>query len=351
MTFWPMVSVVDRIGRPPGGPLSQDLFEHEERILAEAREGAETGNVALVKEYAKLLKTVRRLVRINDRNEEALRGANRKVQEVLDELRQAQAELVETEKLAALGGLVAGVAHEVNTPVGVIVTGASALSGSARQLQAEFDQGNAKKSTVRRFLERVSETAMLIEKNATRAAGLIESFKTIAVDRTSGSRRRFDLAEYVADVCASLSPETDRTPHQLAISGEPGIVCDGFPGALSQVVTNLLINALRHGFPDGRAGRIEIAVGREGDDAWLRCTDNGVGIGADMRARIFEPFYTTARDRGGSGLGLYVVRNIVTSTLGGRIEVSALPGGGTQFDVTFPLVVPENPDNEGKPET
>lgn len=323
--------------------MGKDLFERERRVIAAARSrsGGPESDGELLVEYEKLLKTAEKLIRINDRNHIALRKANQKIQDVLEDLQRTQAELVEAGKLAALGGLVAGVAHEVNTPLGVIVTGSSALAASTRKMHTRVSEGVAKKSDVQRYVDQAAEAVGLIEKNAARAARLIESFKTVAVDRTSGVRRAVDLMLYVEEVCASLAPEIDHTLHSVKVEGAVGIVCDTYPGAVSQIVTNLVINALRHAFRDGVAGHVTICVDAQGDNARLICTDDGVGVPEELRQKIFEPFFTTGRDYGGSGLGLYLVHNLATGVLGGQIRVTDTPSGGGSFELIFPLSAPK----------
>lgn len=270
----------------------------------------------------------------------AKRQAESEIRQAYEHLQQTQATLIQAEKLAALGGLVAGVAHEINTPVGITVTGASVLAEETRRFAARLQAGSLKKSDVEAFLQTARESAELILANANRAAHLVHSFKQVAVDQTSEARRQFNLARYLGEVVESLRPTYKRLPIQVRTDCAPDIQLDSYPGALAQVVTNLLVNSVTHAFPDGMAGRVEIAARVEGDGVVLRFEDDGVGIAAEHLAHIFEPFFTTKRSTGGSGLGLHVVYNIVTQRLGGRIHVESTLGSGTRFSLRIPLIAP-----------
>lgn len=275
-------------------------------------------------------------------------AARAEAERALAELRAAQAQMVMQEKMASLGTLVAGVAHEVNTPVGLAVTGASQLRLEAERVQALARAGALKRSAFEDFLATVGELSALIEKNATRAGQLIQSFKEVAVDQSTEARRRFDLASYVDEVLASLSPQLRRA--RLAVSAEipAGLLVDGYPGPLAQVVTNLVMNSALHGYPDGRAGQVTITA-RPSGPGMVEFTyrDDGVGIPHALWPRIFEPFFTTRRGSGGSGLGLHLVYNIVTATMGGRVAVGDAPGGGAEFTLVFPLKAPVRERDNG----
>lgn len=335
--------------------MAYDLFKHENAVMANARRrldgdarATDAGAYsALLDEYQKLLKETGRLVRLNDRNETALRDATRRAEEALAELTRTQAELVEAEKLAALGGLVAGVAHEVNTPVGIIVTAASSLAGRTRTLKAKAEAGDARRSDVARYFTQAEEAVALIEGHAARAAKLIENFKMVAVDRASGIERRVDLKDYVAGVVESLHPEFAKTAHSIDVAGESGIVVEADAGAIAQVVTNLVLNARDHAFQEGAAGRVTLSVGRGDRDAVLTCADDGRGVPESDRAKVFEPFFTTRRDQGGSGLGLHLVHNLVSGRLGGRIRLEETPGGGATFRIDIPLAGKTETEGDG----
>lgn len=264
-----------------------------------------------------------------------------KAQTAYQRLLEAQQTLVETEKLASLGALVAGVAHEVNTPVGITLTTASHLAQATQQIDQQLQQGSIKKSDFQNYLGTARESCDLILSNAERAANLIQSFKQVAVDQTSEARRDFKLDEYLHEIITSLQPKLRRTLIRVNIDCEEGIKMDSYPGALSQVITNLVMNALIHAFDDGVAGTITIRAHQQDDaNVSLTIADNGRGIPSMFLNRIFEPFFTTKRGNGGSGLGLHIVYNIVRQQLWGTIEVKSTLGEGTSFLVVIPNKAP-----------
>lgn len=262
----------------------------------------------------------------------------------LQELRQAQASLVQSEKLASLGALVAGVAHEVNTPLGVAVTSTSQWRDEARDVSRLLSSGALRQPDLERFLQSLTVHGELVARNLGRASDLIKSFKTMSVDQSSEARRRFELSDYVQDVLRSLHSLHARRPIQVLFHSAATVTLDSYPGALAQVLTNLLSNALSHAFAPEDAGQITIQVG-PGPDGWARLSfaDSGRGIPAEHLARIFDPFFTTARSRGGSGLGLSIVHTLVTQRLQGRITVHSEPGQGCRFELLLPLQVRATP--------
>ncbi|MEX6501359.1 sensor histidine kinase [Pseudomonas zhanjiangensis] len=291
-------------------------------------------------EFGEVVRGFKRIARRLADDLEARRRAESEIRQAYEDLQQTQATLVQSEKMAALGGLVAGVAHEINTPVGIAVTGASVLAEETRRCAAQLQAGNLKKSQVEGYLQTAAESAELILANANRAAHLVQSFKQVAVDQTSEARREFNLARYLDEVVESLRPTYKRLPIEVSVDCATDIQLDSYPGALAQVVTNLLVNAVTHAFPEGQSGRIEIVARAEEGWVSLRFEDDGQGIADEHLPRIFEPFFTTKRGSGGSGLGLHVVYNIVTQRLGGQIRVASAPGQGTRFNLRIPLIAP-----------
>ncbi|WP_042701765.1 ATP-binding protein [Azospirillum sp. B506] len=278
-------------------------------------------------------------VTVEARSAEEIFDAMQELERAYADLKETQANLVQAEKMASLALLVAGVAHEINTPIGIAFGCATHLSGRTGFLAEAFAGGTLKKSDLSAYVATATESSRLIEQNLTRAAELIQSFKRVAVDQTSQERRRFDLLAYLEEVVTSLGPTLRKNPHRVAISCSPGILMDSFPGALSQVVTNLVMNALTHAFPPDRKGHIVIDVDEIGDgDVVIRFIDDGVGIAAENLPKVFEPFFTTRRGSGGSGLGLHIVFNLVTQSLGGRISVDSVPGDGTTFSLRIPKI-------------
>lgn len=267
-----------------------------------------------------------------------LRLANDHLRRTLDDLRQAQRQLVESEKMAALGALVAGVAHEINTPLGVGVTAASHLQTESRRIRGELENGSMKRSDLETYLGVAAETGELILRNLRRADHLVKSFKQVAVDQSSEERRLIDLAEYLDEILTSLKPKLKKTAYRVDIQCAPGIVLDTYPGAIYQIVVNLVMNSLLHGFEDREQGHIQIAASIEAGDVLLQYRDNGRGMDADIQRRVFEPFFTTKRGQGGSGLGMHILFNLVTRLLGGVVLCESAPGQGVCFSIRFPQI-------------
>ncbi|MDG4552410.1 MAG: PAS domain S-box protein [Candidatus Contendobacter sp.] len=259
------------------------------------------------------------------------------------ELRQAMTQLLQAEKLAALGSLVAGVAHELNTPLGNVRTVAGALGDELRRFAAAVDAGALRRSQVAGFLGRSQEAVDLLERNAARAADLIGHFKQVAVDQTSARRRRFDLRQTVEELLVTLQPQFKHTAHRVELDIAPGLELDSYPGPLEQVLANLIGNSLVHGFAGRDAGLIHIRAAGNLGHIRIAHADNGVGIPEALHSRIFEPFFTTRLGSGGSGLGLYIAYNLVTGVLGGTIEVHSAPEAGTTFTLTLPRGAPDRP--------
>lgn len=263
-----------------------------------------------------------------------------RVEERTRALERAQADLLRAEKTAALGRMVAGVAHELNTPLGNSLLMASHLADTGRGLR-DVMSGGLRRSQLEKYLSGNEETTALLIGNLQRAAELVAGFKRVAVDQASAKRRRFDLATVVAENIAALLPGLRLTAYRVTQDIAAAIECDSYPGPLGQVITNLVENAVRHGFDGRDHGVVTIRAQRPGgDQVILTVSDDGVGIPATDIHRIYDPFFTTRLGRGGSGLGLNIVYNIVTAVLGGRIEVASEPGSGTTFTVTLPVVAP-----------
>lgn len=290
--------------------------------------------------------TVAVLTDITERREatERLTAAKHEAEEALETLQGAQTRLVEAEKLAALGELVAGVAHEINTPIGVAMSAATSLVDQTRHFVRDIEQGALRRSTVDSFKASLTETAAMVERNILRASDLIRQFKQVAIDRASYQRRRFDLRQVVEETVGTLHPAMKRTGYRLEIDIPAGIALDGFPGPLGQVVTNLVTNALAHAFDEREQGVIALS-GRALEDGMveLACRDDGVGISAAVQKRMFEPFFTTKRGRGGSGLGMHIVYSLVTGLMGGEVTVDSEPGHGTEIRMIFPASAPDSP--------
>jgi signal transduction histidine kinase len=253
------------------------------------------------------------------------------------QLKDTQAQLAAREKLASLGSLVAGVAHELNTPIGNSLLMASTLQEKTDMLAARFTQANLKKSELEGWIGAAREASALIQRSLHSAAELVNSFKQVSVDQASTQRRRFDLAQVCHEIAATIMNQVRRGGHALEIQVEPGIVMDSYPGPLGQVLINFVNNALVHAF-DAPGGTMVLAAGLSGPDrVRIAFRDDGRGIPAEHLSRIFDPFFTTRMGQGGTGLGLNIAYNIVTTLLGGSIRVDSGAEGGTVFIVDLPL--------------
>ncbi len=274
--------------------------------------------------------------RVVERTSE-LDASNRELKDTLARLQRMQDHLVQTEKMASLGELIAGVAHEINTPVGIAYTASTHLRQNARDIAERYDRGEMKRSDLEEFLEVCMESSRLLISNLDRASELIRSFKQVAIDQSGEGQRRFYLREYIAEVLLSLRPVLKKTSHVVAVAGDKDLVLHSFPGAFSQILTNLITNSLYHAYDEGEAGRLEISFRQDEGQLYLTFSDDGKGIAKGNIDHIFSPFFTTNREKGGSGLGLHSVYNIVSQRLHGTISCESKPGKGSQFKITLPL--------------
>jgi len=268
--------------------------------------------------------------------------ANKKLQALVSKLELAQTELVNAEKLASLGSMVAGISHELNTPIGNVLTLTTSMENHYQEMMHVAAQGNFKRSVFEEFLRTGYEMSVLATRSTKRAVDLVSSFKQVAVDQTSDQRRNFELREVVEDNIATLWPSIKkRTGHVIVENLVPEkIFCDSFPGPLGQVIVNLTQNAILHGLANAANGRITIDAEDQVSLVKITVSDNGVGMAPNILAHIFDPFFTTKLGKGGSGLGLSISYRIVTSVLGGNITVISTPGQGAQFTISFPKTAP-----------
>ncbi|WP_374361640.1 sensor histidine kinase [Pseudoduganella danionis] len=286
--------------------------------------------------------------RIREAEDEARKSAQTTTK-ALDDLRRTQESLLQAERLASLGGLVAGVAHEINTPVGIALTSASVLLEATEKVHHAVDGGNVKKSDIMRYLETASESTRLIMNNAYRAAHLIHSFKQIAVDQVSEARRRFELRDYINEVVSSLQPKLKKTRIAVSISCPPDVMLDSYPGALAQVITNLTLNCVEHAFNPDDEGQIRITVVQQADWIEMQVADDGKGIAPEMLDKVFDPFVTTRRGQGGTGLGLNIVFNLIVKQFCGTISVASKLGEGACFTLRIPCVTPTEEQHQALP--
>ncbi|MFA7292363.1 MAG: PAS domain S-box protein [Rhodocyclaceae bacterium] len=283
--------------------------------------------------------------RVSERTE-ALRVANSELSQTIQTLQRTHDELVRAEKLAALGSLVAGIAHELNTPIGNCITVASTLDEQLTHFVDGLNNG-LRRSALDSFTASARLAADILLRNLRRASELVVSFKQVAVDQTSSQRRQFLLEEVVAEIVLTLQPSIRRTPYVVDYAIPPEIICDSYPGPLGQVISNLINNALLHGFDGRAAGKVSIRARQlEGETFELSVSDDGVGIPEADQSRIYDPFFTTKLGKGGSGLGLNIVYNLVTRVLGGEIAVNSRPGQGASFVIVAPLIAPRDSEKE-----
>jgi two-component system NtrC family sensor kinase len=252
-------------------------------------------------------------------------------------LREAQSELVRQEKLASLGRLVAGVAHEINTPLGICVTATSHLVEELKLTRAELAAGAMTAESLESFLDIVDQSLRIMTTNTQRAAALVRSFKQVAVDQSSDAIRSFNLLTYLNEVLLSLQPKLKGRPIKVEVDCPPDIVLDSFPGAVSQILTNMVMNSLVHGFEHDQPGTIRIHATCADGVMHVAYADDGAGMDADTLGKLFDPFFTTRRGTGGSGLGAHILYNLVTGPLGGTIRAESAPGEGLKYCLKFPL--------------
>ncbi|WP_019937996.1 PAS domain-containing protein [Bordetella sp. FB-8] len=292
-----------------------------------------------------------RIHELNTLLEQRVHERTAKLSAVLDGLRRTQKELLQSEKLASLGALVAGVAHELNTPIGTAVTVASTLVQTHKRFTALTESGLTR-SGLAEYLNDVQEGGLIIERNLQRAAELIGGFKQLAVDQTSYQRRTFCVYDVVQEIILSMKPTLRKTKFELVTDIPKDLILDSLPGPLGQVLINLINNALLHAFGDRDKGTISLTA-RATEAGWLSVavSDDGRGIPLEHQRKIFDPFFTTKMGQGGSGLGLHITYTLVTGPLGGRIQLHSTPGQGTRFVLHLPLTAPTlsvEPDDENR---
>ena len=258
----------------------------------------------------------------------------------LEKLRLTQNDLVQAGTLASLGSTVAGISHELNTPIGNALTVATSLQNRVREVRRAATEGTLRKSGLDEFLRAADEMSELIDRSVSRAADLVTSFKQVAIDQTSERRREFLLHELVSDIVATLRPGFKTRTITIDVTVPPGLVCDSYPGPLGQVLTNLIQNAVVHAFDEAPEGHIGITAEVNDKQIALAVSDNGKGMSAATLVHAFDPFFTTRLGQGGSGLGLSICHRLATSVLGGELSATSTPGSGSRFVLIFPQQAP-----------
>ena len=335
----PLEALVEASGRIEKGQLDIPIrrrFPDEVGALADSLEAT---RLALLHLIAQLESRNQELTDANEHLEQRVNDRTESLERTLLTLERAQEEIIQTEKLASLGRVVAGVAHELNTPIGNALMVASTIHSDLNELKKELASGTMRRTSLGTFMERAEEGLTLSMSNLQRAALLISDFKQVAVDQTSDQRRSFDLAEVSSEILNMLQPSLRKSGCDVQRHLTEDLQCDGFPGRYGQILTNLVLNASIHAFEPGTVGRITVTVAAAGPElVELVVADNGVGMDETVRARIFDPFFTTRMGRGGTGLGMNIVHGIVTRVMGGQITVQSRPGMGSRIRVVFPRV-------------
>lgn len=300
----------------------------------------------LVARNEELLAAQRSLSALNATLEQRVIDRTAELVEANAQLKEEQEKVLEAEKMASLGRMVAGFAHEVNTPVGIAVGAASQSRELVADLGRLLSQEEVTEEALRERMEMLDEASALALSNLNRAAEMVQSFKRTAVDQASQADRDYELAEVIEDVQKSLANQFKTTSIHIAIECPPGLRLFGPAGALVQLLANLMQNCRMHAFADGtRPGTIRIAAGTRGQSVFIDFSDDGAGMGKEILEHAFEPFYTTRRGTGGSGLGLYITYNLVTQALGGTVRCDSAPGQGTRFHIEFPFQAPHQRAN------
>lgn len=282
------------------------------------------------------IKVERRTEDLLAMNEE-LQAVNQELQSTLENLKQTQAQLVQAEKMASLGNLVAGIAHEINTPVGVGVTATSHLQRVTKEFVQLYATGDLKRRDLTNYLADSEEALSIIFSNLERASQLIRSFKQVSVDQSSEAKRIFNIKQYLSELLLSLHPKLKRTQHKVTVQCDEKLQMDSFPGAFGQIITNLIMNSLIHAYEPDQAGELTITILQESDTTSLIYSDDGKGMDKDVVSQIFNPFFTTKRGMGGTGLGLYILYNLVKQQFNGTIECESELGKGTKFVIDIPV--------------
>ncbi len=276
------------------------------------------------------------LEQLNKNLEATVHKRTEDLENSLNQLRQTQSQLIESEKLAALGGLVAGVAHEVNTPLGISVTASSVIDEATKELNDAFAAQTLTSDQFAQLMEQLTSAGDMLQQNLNRAAKLIRDFKQTAVDQVSENLDNFNIMNVLLSLMASLHPKTRKVPVTPIIEGDETLTMTSLPGVLTQIISNLVVNSVTHAFENQPNPEIGIRFTKQEDKIIFEYWDNGIGVAEELHQKVFEPFYTTKRGQGGSGLGLNIVFNLVHQKLKGSLEFSSRPNEGVHFTISVP---------------
>ncbi len=336
----------------------QSKLAGTQRELQQANQRLDDQNISLEEEVAKKTATLSRIMLdleqqkdvllVNQRElrqenenrqfiEAELRNRNTELANSMKTIKMTKNQLVESEKMASLGGLVAGIAHDVNTPLGVSVTATSFLQDRLTKLQNAYDDKTLTGNTMTSFMSEAQQTITLLTNNLNRASDLISSFKQVAVDQTNEAIREVNVSEYLSEVVRSLAPNFKKTQHTIDIHCPDDLLIKCAPGVLAQILTNMIMNSLIHGFENKIKGAIRLDISEQDDNIVINYSDDGRGLDEENLKRHFDAFFTTRRGKGGSGLGTHIMNNLVTQALGGQIEVFSQLDKGLQYKITIPV--------------
>ena len=297
-------------------------------------------------EIGTLNKTINKAQQQQQTHDRILTSAKEKAESSFNELQSMQSQLVESEKMASLGGLVAGISHEINTPLGVAKTSASHVEDELKKMTNSFSEGTLTKSSMEDFINQFSDGLHLLTANLNRASELMTSFKQVSADQSHDEMRTINLKEYLEETIYTLKPNLRRYQVAVLLDCEDNILIDTFPGAFSQITTNLIMNSLNHAYAPEDPGSINITVTQANDLVLLTYSDDGKGMEESVLKKVFEPFFTTKRGNGGTGLGMHIIYNLVTMKLQGTIDVSSVVGQGSTFKLILPTsLTPPEPES------
>jgi len=291
-----------------------------------------------VYEFEFLSNSINDMMNVIQKNENVQKRKAEELEKTIEELKLMQTQLIESEKMAALGGLVAGVAHEINTPVGNGITGITYLVDITESISKKYKTNDISEDEFEEYLRTSKDLSTMISINLQKTAHLVKSFKQVAVDQSTEEKRKFNLKDYLNEVLFSLSPITQKTNLSIILNCEEGLIINSYPGAFSQVVSNLIINSIRHGYKEKQVGNILINVSKHTNNLQVIYKDDGCGISKDNLEKIFDPFFTTNRKAGGTGLGLNIIQNIIVKNLNGTITCKSKEDYGVEFTIKINMI-------------